>query len=117
MIYLLRLQSEVAASHRLPKHPLCEKPHGHTYRVEVQIIGDPEPDTFNMVANDSEAREALDSVLYEINYRDLNEQLPAVIPSVQGIANWIWERLALRFQLYEVTVWQDDLGASIRREY
>ena len=116
MIYTLTVAREFSASHELKGHKLCGRPHGHTFKVEVTVIGDPEPDTFNMVANDMEVREDLDKVLYEINYRNLNDMLPAVIASPQGVANWIWERLALRYQLHEVSVWQDDLRASLRRE-
>src|SRR5512141_3107095 len=102
MIYTLSLRSQFAASHILKGHPLCDKTHGHTYDVQVTVIGDPDPDTFNMVADEAEFRKRLDSLLYEVNYRHLNDQLPAVIPSVQGIANWIWERLSIDYQVHEV---------------
>jgi 6-pyruvoyltetrahydropterin/6-carboxytetrahydropterin synthase len=116
LIYSLTIQGRFAASHQIEGHELCGHLHGHTYLVDLTIVGDPNPETFSMVANDVDARLALNDLLYELNNRHLNDQLPAVIPSPQGIANWIWERLALRFQLYEVTVWQDDLGASVSRE-
>lgn len=116
MIYKLTEWIKFPASHVLADHPLCGKLHGHTYKVEVTIVGDPDPEMNNMIANDRDLLSAIANVIFEISGRHLNDQLPAIIPSAQGIANWVWERLALRFQLHEVTVWQDDLRASISRE-
>lgn len=116
MIYLLTEWVTFPASHILEGHFTCSKLHGHTYKVEVTVIGDPDPEVHNMVANEQEVLDAIASCTFEISGRHLNDQLPAIIPSAQGIANWVWERLALRFQLYEVTVWQDNLRASVRHE-
>jgi hypothetical protein len=68
-----------------------------------------------MVASEAEVARLIGASLFELNGRHLNDMLPGVIPSVAGVAHWLWERLALHFRMYEVTVWQDDLAASIRR--
>lgn len=90
--------------------------HGHTYRVDVTVIGDPEPETFNMVADDQLLQSYMAAAVRELDGRHLNDMLPATIPSVNGIAAWFWENLALHFKMQEVTVWQDDLAASVRRD-
>lgn len=116
MIYTLGFTRNFAASHILPNHAFCGKMHGHTYRVRVVVVGDPEPETHNLVANDVDLFAKLEEIRNEIHNRHLNDMLPGVIPSAQGLANWFWERLALFYRLDEVTVWQDDLQASKRRE-
>jgi len=116
VIYTLGFLREFSASHVLDKHPTCGKLHGHTFRVIIRVQGDPEPDTHNLVANDGELLKRIEDLRAELNGRHLNDMLPGVIPSAQGLANWFWERLALHYQLDEVTVWQDDLEASLRRE-
>jgi 6-pyruvoyltetrahydropterin/6-carboxytetrahydropterin synthase len=105
-----------AASHVLDKHPTCGKLHGHTFKVKVVVSGDPDPDLFNFVVNYAEFEKRIADLLIELDGRHLNDMLPGVIPSAQGLANWFWERLALHYQLDEVIVWQDDLEASLRRE-
>lgn len=30
--------------HRLPGHPLCQNLHGHSYRMRVEVLGEPNPD-------------------------------------------------------------------------
>lgn len=116
VIYTLGYTRNFAASHVLQGHAFCGKLHGHTYRVRVIIQGDPEPETHNMIANDVDFFERLTALRDEIHNRHLNDMLPGVIPSAQGLANWFWERLALHYKLDEVTVWQDDLQSSLRRE-
>jgi 6-pyruvoyltetrahydropterin/6-carboxytetrahydropterin synthase len=116
MIYTLEYSSRFRASHVLDGHPFCGKMHGHTFKVFVKVVGDPEPEVFNMVANDNDLMTVVDTTLEELDNRHLNDMLPALIPSAQGVAAWLWERLQMKFQLYEVTIWQDDLRASVHRE-
>lgn len=116
VIYTMGVQKRFAASHQLKDHPFCGKLHGHTYKVKVVVQGDPDPDTFNFVADYGEFDKRVNDLLRELDGRDLNAMMPGTIPSAQGIANWFWERLTLHYRLDEVLVWQDQLLASIRRE-
>lgn len=66
----------------------CKGQHGHSWTMTVHIAQD-DP-------GDEEARlHAIDMVtalVHELDRRDLNSQLPASIPSAQGVAAWAFER-------------------------
>lgn len=115
MRYFASLEGTFAAAHSLSDHSACSRVHGHTYRVNVTVEGEPDPDQDGLVVNEQELRESLANLLAELDRRSLNDMLAPAMPSVQGVAGWLWERLALHYRLDEVTVWQDDLAASVRR--
>jgi len=116
VIYTLGYTRRFPASHVLQDHAFCGKLHGHSWRVRVIVRGDPDPETHNLVANDIDFFDRLNALTEEIANRHLNDMLPGIIPSAQGVAGWYWERLSLHYRIDEVTVWQDDLQASLRRE-
>ena len=116
MIYTMGAVRRFSAAHVLTGHPTCGKLHGHSFLVRVMVQGDPDPDIFNFVVDPKVFHERLDALVAELANRHLNEMMPGVIPSAQGIAIWFWERLALQYQLDEVKVWQDDVEAALRRE-
>ena len=111
----MSLSGAFSAGHSLPNHPHCGRVHGHSYRVLVTLEGEPDPDQSGLVADEAAARSLLTQSLAELDARNLNDMLAPALPSVQGVASWLWERFALHYKLDEVTVWQDDLAASVRR--
>jgi 6-pyruvoyltetrahydropterin/6-carboxytetrahydropterin synthase len=86
------------AAHRLPRVPpghKCARLHGHSFRVEVKVEGEVDPETGWLVdygviaAAFSDLKEMLD-------HRYLNEVAGLENPTSEAIAAWIWERLAAR---------------------
>ncbi len=115
MIYTTAFQFSIQASHTLPNPP-CDKRCGHTWQVYVRIQGDPDPDISMMIAPEAEARAYIWKVLAEVDHRDMNDMIKPAIPSVNGFAAWIWERLALEYKLDEVRVWHEHAEGALRRD-
>lgn len=61
--------------------------HGHTWRLVLTIDSEPADEEGRRVAFS-----VLRALIGEIDQRHLNDQLPASIPSPQGVAAWAWER-------------------------
>lgn len=57
------------SSHRLPGHPKCGVPHGHTYRVEVEVEG---PVREGMVLDFDDLKRAVREVIRPLDHADLN---------------------------------------------
>jgi len=94
------------AAHKLTKyHGKCEKLHGHTYKLQVTVEG--QPDDEGMVMDFVELKTLVTKkVLDKLDHSYLNDLLEN--PSAENIAVWIWEQLKndVKGNLYEVKLWE-----------
>jgi 6-pyruvoyltetrahydropterin/6-carboxytetrahydropterin synthase len=77
---------------------LCNSPnwHGHNYELDVTVEGQPDPVT-GYVVDLGLVREAAESVIGDLDHRNLNLDVPWLadtIPSTENLVVAIWERLA-----------------------
>lgn len=102
----------------------CANPggHGHDYRLEVTVAGEPDPAT-GMVVNVAKLKEVVaDRVIRAVDHRSLDRDVPllaGVIPTMENLAVEFWKALvgALpagtlhRIRLYETEDnWVDYYG-------
>lgn len=95
--------------HRLPGHPLCQNVHGHSYRLVVELEG--EPDEAGMVMDYGALRDAVAPVLAELDHSFMvdpdDSQMRSFLAehglkttpvpfrsTAENIAGWLLERLA-----------------------
>jgi 6-pyruvoyltetrahydropterin/6-carboxytetrahydropterin synthase len=74
--------------HRLPGHPKCGTPHGHTYRIEVQVEG---PVVDGMVLDFDRLKQILRQVVAPLDHTDLNRLLE--VPSCENLCVELLARL------------------------
>jgi 6-pyruvoyltetrahydropterin/6-carboxytetrahydropterin synthase len=86
----LGMEFFVDYSHKLPGHPKCGVPHGHTAKVIVELYGDPRPD--GMIMDFKEMEEACWKVLSYVDHHDLNERFPR--PTSEIITSWIFSEIS-----------------------
>ena len=86
--------------------------HGHSYRAEVTIRGNPDPATGMIVdlgileASMEDARDALDHRFLD----EINDLGPA---TMENISRWIWDRLKpVVSNLFRVSVYRDSSGET-----
>lgn len=116
----LRREFKFDAAHNLVQyHGKCEKLHGHTYRLEVALKG--EPDSEGMVLDFTELKKTVrELVLSKLDHAYINDVIAQ--PTAEYIAVWIFKTLdePLRrpnCELYEVRVWETESSSAIvRRE-
>ena len=85
-----------SASHMIPNHSTCGHLHGHDWDIAVSLTGEISPKT-GMVTDHGLLVMALQDLCREFDRRDLNAMLPGVLPSPEGLAPYIRERLAMQF--------------------
>ncbi|MDH7596946.1 MAG: 6-carboxytetrahydropterin synthase QueD [Methanothrix sp.] len=84
------ISMEFDAAHHLPMHEgRCSRIHGHTYRVEVVLQGEPGDD--GMIIDFFMLKKIVGSVIQELDHNDLNSILQN--PTAEMIASHIQRRL------------------------
>lgn len=91
--------------HRLPGHPKCGAPHGHTYRVEVTVEG---PVKDGMVIDFDRLKGELRELLRRYDHTDLNALLE--MPTCENIAREIHRELKGRIahERLAVRIWEGE---------
>lgn len=88
-------QFDFDAAHYLPHvadgHK-CKRMHGHTYRVDVMLQG--EPDARGMVVDYAEIAEAWGVIDSMLDHRVLNDVPGLENPTTENLAPWIMAHLA-----------------------
>lgn len=93
---------------------LCNSPnwHGHNYELDVTVEGRPNPVT-GYVVDLGLVREAAESVIGDLDHRNLNLDVPWLadtIPSTENLVVAIWERLEPRIpaggRLVRLVLWE-----------
>ena len=78
--------------------------HGHTFRVEVAMVGSPHP-KYGWSHNLLEVHKITDEVRCKLDHKLLNEIEGLPYASLENVAKWIWDYLKPRLDgLSEVTV-------------
>jgi len=85
----------IEAAHRLPNVPAghkCARLHGHSFRVEVHVRGEPEP-TLGWVMDFADLKRAFQPVFEQLDHRYLNDVPGLDNPTSERLAQWIWQAL------------------------
>ena len=84
----------VEAAHRLPNVPdghKCARLHGHSFTIELQVSGDPEPQ-LGWVMDFAELKAAFKPIYEQLDHHYLNEIEGLENPTSEQLAIWIWQR-------------------------
>ena len=77
----------------LPEGHKCKRIHGHSFRCEVEVVGDVDPYT-GFVMDFADIKAACRPLFEQLDHRFLNHDVPGLEnPSSEVIARWIWDRL------------------------
>ena len=97
----------IEAAHRLPNVPAghkCARLHGHSFKVELVVSGEPGADT-GWVMDFADVKAAFLPLYVRLDHHYLNEVEGLENPTSERLAMWIWERLRPALpQLSEVVV-------------
>jgi 6-pyruvoyltetrahydropterin/6-carboxytetrahydropterin synthase len=92
----------IDCAHFLPGHPKCGTLHGHTYKVEVTVEGQPKS---GMVVDFADLKKSLREVLNLYDHRSWNDFLE--YPSVENICELLGAKLKGRLSFpFTLRVWE-----------
>lgn len=118
-MYKVKVISDFSAAHMLRDYKgKCENLHGHNWKVEVSVSSK-KLDRLGMVIDFKELKRGLNSVLEELDHKNLND-LPyfkKVNPTSENIAKYIYDKMEDHRPLtidhcLKVTVWESDTACA-----
>ncbi|HWP98283.1 MAG TPA: 6-carboxytetrahydropterin synthase QueD [Syntrophomonadaceae bacterium] len=121
VIYEVQVAQEFAAAHWLHNYPgNCGQLHGHTWKVEITLMGE-ELDEAGMLVDFREARRLLGEVTGRFDHKLINEIKPfdTMSPTAENLARIIFEQLKSQFvncKLESVRVWETSAASACYRE-
>src|SRR5205814_2347249 len=81
-----------AAAHRLPRYQgKCFNLHGHNYRFQVVLRGEPDPYSGIFVDFGDVEKAVKEHVLDKVDHTNLNDFIEN--PTAENIATWMWQHL------------------------
>jgi 6-pyruvoyltetrahydropterin/6-carboxytetrahydropterin synthase len=105
----LRREFRFEAAHRLPRVPAghkCARLHGHSFRVDVVLVGPVDPTT-GWLLDYAEVDRAFAPLFVQLDHHLLNDIDGLENPTSEALAAWIFTRLRPRLpMLCAVTVWE-----------
>jgi 6-pyruvoyltetrahydropterin/6-carboxytetrahydropterin synthase len=117
-VYTLTIERQFAAAHVLRDYDgKCSRLHGHNYRVEISVSGQPGPN--GMVLDFTVFKRVCDQVLAEFDHHLLNEVPPfdEQNPTCELICRQIYDRVAAGLEsravrVSRVRVWETPTSSA-----
>ncbi|MGH8162860.1 MAG: 6-carboxytetrahydropterin synthase QueD [Rhodanobacteraceae bacterium] len=106
----------IEAAHRLPNVPdghKCARLHGHSFRVEIHLRGEPDP-TLGWVMDFADVKAAFAPIHDALDHRYLNDVQGLENPTSERLAAWIWEHLRPALPLLREIVVHETCTAGAR---
>jgi 6-pyruvoyltetrahydropterin/6-carboxytetrahydropterin synthase len=66
--------------------------HGHSFKVEVFLRGEPDPAT-GWVVDFADVEREVQAIRAELDHNYLNDIAGLELPTLENISRWIWQRL------------------------
>jgi len=109
---------EFEAAHKLdiPTAGKCQRLHGHTYKLEISVAGDINPET-GMIVNFSDLKKFVnDEIIEKFDHFYLNDLFS--LPTAENMGDWIWDKVeASGFNICRLRLWETSDSYFERVEY
>src|SRR5271157_3105457 len=110
VVFRLRVETTFAAAHKVvDSSGKCEKLHGHTWTVELFVLGE-NTESNGMVVDFAVLKAALQTVTDDLDHTYLNEISELSNPTSENIAKYYFSRLKKilpeKAKLEKVRVWE-----------
>jgi 6-pyruvoyltetrahydropterin/6-carboxytetrahydropterin synthase len=88
----------------VPADHKCSRLHGHSFRVEIHVKGNVEPES-GWIIDFAEIDNAFRPLFAQLDHQYLNEVEGLSNPTSENLAQWIWSRISMSLKgLYMVII-------------
>jgi 6-pyruvoyltetrahydropterin/6-carboxytetrahydropterin synthase len=110
-VYKLRIESHFDAAHKLIGYEgKCAELHGHTWKVEVFVVGDRLND-IGILVDFSILKEKMSKIIEKLDHKFLNNIKEIGNPTCENLSKYIFENLKdlpKNVKLEKVRVWESE---------
>jgi 6-pyruvoyltetrahydropterin/6-carboxytetrahydropterin synthase len=116
-MFQVSVEETFSAGHALRGYKgKCENPHGHNYRVRVEVEGE-QLDSIGLLFDFGDLKRILRELIGDIDHKFLNDQAPfdAINPSAENIAKFLYDEASKQMRgmshgprIKGITVWETD---------
>jgi len=115
--YMQSAEIKFDASHQVDKVPGCKMLHGHTFTVRAAVSGNLEADEEGVRrVQYYEDLAQLENLREELDERHLNDMMPGVVTTPEGVAAWFLERLPNVDHVEVTQGWRRTTGRATRNK-
>lgn len=107
-MFELKVVDSFDAAHKIENYPgKCSRLHGHTWTIEVYVVGE-KLDKLGMLVDFKKVRGVLHEILESFDHQCLNEleSFRDKNPTAENIAVEIFERMSEKIPIDRVSVWE-----------
>ena len=107
---------QIEAAHFLPNVPAdhkCRRMHGHSFRIEVHVEGEVDPE-LGWVMDFADLKRAFRPIFDQLDHHCLNDIEGLENPTSENLAHWIWQRLAPDLPGLKAIVVQETCNSGCR---
>lgn len=102
-MYRLRVEDEFSSAHYIPGHEKCGSIHGHTYKIEVFVVGSELKDgkeqyKESMLLEFSKLKEVVSGLVSKFDHKLLNDVVD-FIPTAENLARYCYYYLKREFEM------------------
>ena len=104
------------AAHRLPIVPpghKCARLHGHSFRIEIRVAGEPGADT-GWIMDFGDIKAAFKPIYEQLDHHYLNDIPGLENPTSEQLAIWVWQRLKPQVPLLSEVVIHETCTSGCR---
>jgi 6-pyruvoyltetrahydropterin/6-carboxytetrahydropterin synthase len=110
-MYRLRIESHFDAAHKLIGYKgKCAELHGHTWKVEVFVVGE-KLDDVGILVDFNTLKEKLSKIIGRLDHKFLNNLKEIGNPTCENLSKYIFENLKdlrMHVKLEKVRVWEGE---------
>jgi len=99
----------------LPEGHKCRRMHGHSYRVDIHVVGEVQVGPA-WVMDFADLKRTVQPIIDRLDHRDLGEVEGLANSTSEMLAKYIWDRVRPELPgLSAVTVWESDTSRCVYR--
>jgi len=120
-MFQVSVEETFSAGHALRGYKgKCENPHGHNYRVRVNLEGE-QLDSIGLLFDFTHLRRILRELIGDVDHKFLNDQPPfdSINPSAENLAKFFYDETTRQMdampggaRIARVTVWETDTTSA-----
>lgn len=114
LVKTFRFEAAHSLAHAPDGHK-CRRLHGHSYRLDVHVTGQPDPNT-GWVIDFAAIKATVEPIVEQLDHRCLDDLPDLTNSTSEALCEYLWQRIAPKLpELSAITIWESETSKCIYR--